>query len=181
MTQQPATVLGSTVHLLTSQKTGRDYRITVALPLGYATSPGEGWPFNRTLEQWPVVYVLDGNQYFGLVTDIIRPMAWCGETTDAIVVGIGYPQADDPIEAFREYFTRRNADLTPVRNEEEEKQMERQHKRPTPSGDAGNFLNFLQSELIPLIEQRYRADPTKRILAGHSYGGLFGAFALLEA
>ena len=33
----------------------------------------------------------------GMVTGIIRAMAWCGSTTDAIVVGIGYTDTDDAI------------------------------------------------------------------------------------
>jgi predicted alpha/beta superfamily hydrolase len=125
--------------------------------------------------------VLDGNWYFGMVTDIVRPMAWCGSTSDAIIAGIGYADDNDPIEAFRESFTRRNADLTPVRDEAEEKSMEAQHKRPTPTGDAGSFLKFIKDELIPMVEKDYRADPSRRILVGHSYGGLFALFALFEA
>ena len=128
-----------------------------------------------------MVYVLDGSWYFGMVTDIIRPMSWCGSTSDAIVVGIGYGEDADPIAAFRESFTRRNADLTPVRDEAEEKSMEERHQRPTPSGDARGFLKFLQDELIPLIEQDYHADPAQRILLGHSYGGLFGLYSMFEA
>jgi predicted alpha/beta superfamily hydrolase len=181
MTTEAVTVLGSELRMIDSKHTGRKYRITISLPLGYASTPGESWPFNDTPAQWPVVYVLDGNWYSGLVTEIIRPMAWCGSTTDAIVVGIGYPEGNNPIEALRESFTRRNADLTPVRDEEVEKSMEAHHKRPTPSGDADNFLQFLKEELIPLVEREYRAAPDKRILVGHSYGGLFGAFAMFEA
>ena len=116
-----------------------------------------------------------------MVTDIIRPMAWCGSTTDAIVVGIGYAEEKDPIEAFRESFTRRDFDLTPIRDEAVEKSMEQAHKRPAPNGDALHFHQFIKEELIPFIEQAYRADPSKRILAGHSYGGLFALFGLFEA
>ncbi|HXV43478.1 MAG TPA: alpha/beta hydrolase-fold protein [Anaerolineae bacterium] len=181
MPLEPATLLASEMRLMESKHTGRKYRITVGLPLGYAQSPAEGWPFNDTPTKWPVVYVLDGNWYFGMVTDIIRPMAWCGSTTDAIVVGIGYVEDNEPIEAFRESFTRRNADLTPVRDKTEEKSMQAKHKRPTPTGDAGNFLKFIKAELIPMVEKEYRADPSQRILVGHSYGGLFGVFAMFEA
>ncbi len=106
-----------------SQHTGRTYRVTIGLPLAYSKSPDEGWPFDATPPKWPVVYLLDGNWYFGMVTDIIRPMAWCGSTSDAIVVGIGYAEDKHPVEAFRESFTRRNADLTPVRDEAEEKSI----------------------------------------------------------
>jgi uncharacterized protein len=180
MPAEPVTVLGSEMHMLDSQYTGRRYRITVSLPLGYSRLPDEGWPFNDTPAKWSTVYVLDGNWYAGMVTDIIRPMSWCGSTTDAIVVGIGYAEDKNPVEAFRESFTRRNADLTPVRDEAEEISMEKAHQRPTPTGDAGNFHKFIRDELIPFIEKTYRADPSKRVLVGHSYGGLFALFGLFE-
>lgn len=185
MTTQPATILASEARTITSRHTGREYLITISLPLGYAAEAGESWPFNRLPEQWPVVYVLDGNWYAAMVTGIIRPMRWCGSTVDAIVVGIGYPEGtgdvSDAVAAFRESFTRRNADLTPVRDGAEEERMEASHGRPTPSGDAANFLKFLQHELIPLVEQEFRADPANRILMGHSYGGLFALYAMFEA
>ncbi len=178
MTAAPAAILASETHTIDSQRTGRTYRITVSLPLGYSPSPGESWPFASPPAHWPVVYVLDGNWYAGMVTGIIRPMSWCGSTSDALVVGIGYPEDQDPVAAFRESFTRRDADLTPVRDPAVQKSMEEAHRRPCPNGDAGNFHQFIQHELIPFIEQNYRADPARRILVGHSYGGLFALFAL---
>jgi predicted alpha/beta superfamily hydrolase len=180
MTPEPATVLGSEMHMIVSEQTGRNYRITISLPLGYSASPGESWPFNNTPEKWPVVYVLDGNWYFGMVTDIIRPMSWCGSTSDAIVVGIGYPEDQNPIEAFRVSFTRRDHDLTPIPDENTRKTMENAHKRPVPNGDAGNFHKFIRDELVPFIEKTYRADPARRVLVGHSYGGLFALFSMFE-
>jgi predicted alpha/beta superfamily hydrolase len=182
MPAQPVTVLGSELHLIDSHSTGRTYRITVSLPLGYAASPDEDWPFNRenTFDQWPVVYVLDGNWYFGLVTDLIRPTRWCGSMTDAIVVGIGYPEGKDPVESFRISFARRDHDLTPIRDEAVEQSMEKSQKRPVPNGDAGNFHKFIRDELIPFVEKTDRADPSRRILLGHSYGGLFGLHGLFE-
>jgi predicted alpha/beta superfamily hydrolase len=176
--REPVTILGSETHLIESKQNGRTYRITVSLPLGYASTPGEDWPFHDAPAQWSTVYVLDGNWYAGMVTDIIRPMSWCGSTTDAIVVGIGYPEDPDPREAFRTSFTRRDHDLTPIRDEAVEKSMSAEHKRPTPNGDAAGFHKFIFDELIPFIEQTYRADPARRILVGHSYGALFGLFSL---
>lgn len=180
MASEPATVLASETHIMPSHHSGRTYRITVSLPLAYSASPGESWPFNNAPAAWPVVYVLDGNWYFGMVTDIIRPMSWCGSTTDAIVVGIGYPEDQDPKEALRVFFTRRNHDLTPVWDEETAQSMEKMFKRPVPNGDALNFHRFIKEELIPFIEQTYRADPARRVLVGHSYGGLFALFGLFE-
>jgi predicted alpha/beta superfamily hydrolase len=46
------------------------------------------------------------------------------------------------------------------------------------SGEGPKFLAFLKSELIPLIEANYRADPARRILGGHSFGGLFTLYAM---
>ncbi len=180
MTAEPVTILGSEMHMMDSHHTGRTYRITVSLPLGYSSAPGEDWPFHSTPPKWPVVYVLDGNWYSSMVTGIIRPMAWCGSTTDAIVVGIGYAEDKDPKEAFRESFIRRDFDLTPIRDEAVEKSMQAAHKRPVPNGDAGNFHQFIKDELIPFVEKTYRADPSRRILVGHSYGGLFALFGLFE-
>src|SRR5689334_2318477 len=106
MTAEAATILATNTHLMNSQQNGRTYRITVSLPLGYSAAPGEAWPFNNAPAQWPTVYVLDGNWYAGMVAGIIRPMCWCGSTTDAIVVGIGYPEDQPVIDAFWESFSR---------------------------------------------------------------------------
>lgn len=181
MPAAPATLLATEMHMMDSRHTGKPYRITISLPFGHSTSPDEGWPFHDQPPKWPVVYVLDGNWYAAMVAGMIRPMAWCGSTSDAIVVGIGYPEGDDVAESFRESFTRRDFDLTPVRDEAVEKSMEAAHKRPAPNGGAGSFLKFLTDELIPFVENGYRADPARRVLVGHSYGGLFALFALLES
>ena len=38
-------------------------------------------------------------------------------------------------------------------------------------GGAAEFQDFLRNELVPEIEERYRADASKRILFGQSWGG----------
>ncbi|MEO0561987.1 MAG: alpha/beta hydrolase-fold protein [Chloroflexota bacterium] len=97
------------------------------------------------------------------------------------MVGVGYPHADAPDDYFRETFTRRDHDLTPTVDASVEAEMTAQHGVPVPNGDAPRFLAFIQQELVPFIESTYRADPARRVLAGHSYGGLFGAYALFAA
>jgi len=47
------------------------------------------------------------------------------------------------------------------------------------SGGAGNFLNFLNRELIPFIEANFRCLPF-RILSGQGLSGLFSLYALLN-
>jgi hypothetical protein len=49
---------------------------------------------------------------------------------------------------------------------------------PIPtSGGADKFLDFMQTELMPEIEKRYRTEPY-RIIVGHSLGGLLVVHAL---
>jgi predicted alpha/beta superfamily hydrolase len=181
MTTKPATIISSEIREMTSKQTGRKYRISIGLPYAYHKSRGSGGPFDKPLEQWPVVYLVDGDLYFGMVTDIVRAMAWCGTTTDAIVIGIGYPQDKDPQEAWRNQYAWRNQDLSPFRDEAIEKADEAWVKRPAPTGGAGHFLNLIQHELIPVIDKDFRTDSKKRILAGHSSGGTFATFALFAA
>lgn len=180
MTTQSATILASQVRMLKSEHTGREYRITISLPYAYHTPEVKDWPFANPPAKWPVVYLLDANWFFGMVTDMTRNMAWCGQTTDAIVIGIGYPEGDDPPESFFGAALRRAIDFTPARDERYEKLNGEWLKRPVQTGDGERFHQFIRNELIPLIEKDLRADPTRRILMGHSLGGLFGAFALLH-
>jgi tetratricopeptide (TPR) repeat protein len=46
------------------------------------------------------------------------------------------------------------------------------------AGGADKFLKFIETELIPEIEKNYRVQPY-RILAGHSFGGLFTIHAMI--
>lgn len=163
---------------LDSRHTGRTYRIRLSLPYAYANP--ETWPFGDKPTQWPVVYLLDANFWFDLVKGIVHSMAWCAGTTDAIVVGIGYPEGEDATQTWMETMARRNADFTPVRNEEREQRMHEMTKRPIKTGEANHFLQFMGDELIPAIERDFQADASRRILAGHSLGGAFAAYALFE-
>lgn len=180
MTAKQATILASQVRMLKSAHTGRKYRITISLPYAYSRSRGVGWPFEDPPVKWPVVYLLDANWYFGMVTDIVRSMAWWGGTIDAVVVGIGYPEAADPQEAWLGVVRGRHMDYLPVRDESTDRWVTEKTRRPTITGDAGRFLQFIKNELIPWIEKEYNAEPSRRILAGHSSGGMFAAYALLE-
>jgi hypothetical protein len=180
MPSKPATIHASLSRLMKSKYSKRKYRISISLPYAYFESSNKAWPFENPLDKWPVVYLIDANWFFGMVTDIVRNMAWFGNITDAIVVGIGYPDHKDPQEALRDTIARRFCDLSPIRDEAVETWMTGFLKRPVLTGDATAFLNFIKHELIPVIEQDFQINPKKRILAGHSLGGTFTAFVLLE-
>lgn len=171
MTYQVAVIEGSEMRVLRSELTGKDYLISVGLPYGYYDEPEK---------KWPVVYHIDGNVYFGMVTDIVRSMAWCGPTSDAVVVGIGYATETQLGDAWDERLDLRYQDLTPVRDEEHEKSRRERTGREAKSGGAGDFLAFINSEIIGVVESSYRVDQIARTLAGHSQGGLFTLFAMFQ-
>ena len=77
---------------------GAPYRIVVATPAGAASAKG-----------YPVIYVVDGNAWTGIISEIIRTNIEFGlksAVEPAVVVGIGYPIGN----AFD--MTRRTLDLT---------------------------------------------------------------------
>lgn len=125
--------------------------------------PGPGWSCNK--KGFPVLYLLDAPSNFQSVVGILRAMSrdeWNSMAPQMIVVGI--PN------------TNRLRDLSPTRvvaapgmNSEALKQ----------SGGGENFSKFLETELFPYIEQRYKTVPC-RILVGHSMGGLFSMYELVN-
>ncbi|WOE74642.1 alpha/beta hydrolase [Alterisphingorhabdus coralli] len=103
---------------------------------------------------YPVLYMLDGRQNMLHAIATMDTLSSLGFAPKMIFVGI--------------VSTNRSRDYTPSVVEGD-----------ANSGGAANFLAFLETELIPSIEQEYRTSD-HRILEGHSFGGLFGAYALME-
>ena len=111
--------------------------------------------YDQTDWTYPVLYVIDGSQNFRHVVGAAEVLGRTGKTPPLIVVGIDCPD--------------RLQDLSPSETEGNPE-----------SGGGGKFLGFLQKELIPYIEANYRAH-SYRILEGHSLGGLFAVYALMES
>jgi predicted alpha/beta superfamily hydrolase len=156
-----ASLPATEVRTITTRTVKQDYRISVALPPSYPSHPEKSYP---------TIYLLDANWYFGMVTEITRAMYFDGHFPETIVVGIGYP-VDEPLEqAIQQVIDLRIRDLTPIKDEAYERGGSRQ------SGGAAEFLKFIQTELIPIIEADYRTNPAVRVLAGHSLGGLFALY-----
>ena len=171
-TSLKATIPATEVRTIKSRSVYQDYRISVALPHSYLSKPRK---------RYPTIYLIDANWYFGMVTDLARSMPFCERFPETIVVGIGYP-VDEPLDAsFKQVCALRDRDLTPVvdRNEEELEAKELKVDR-VRTGGAKKFLQFIKTELIPVIEAEFRASSTDRVLAGHSYGGLFVLYALFH-
>lgn len=127
---------------------GEDRTILVRTPPGYET--------NKLA--YPVLYMTDGDAHIAHTSSTIEFLARNGRMSEMIVVGITN--------------TDRTRDLTPA------KATGLGAAQFPTAGGADNFLKFIETEVIPEIEKRYRVQPY-RVLAGHSFGGLFAVHALI--
>lgn len=141
----------------------RIYRLYVSLPRNYET---------RTAERFPVIYLLDADYSFALTRNFVRHNSDRGLGSEAIVVGIAYPGAEDDRDIYHRMRTR---DYTPSFTLEHGYGPEIQKL----SGGGPAFLQMLADELLPSVDKRYRTDPKRRMLVGNSFGGVFAAYALL--
>jgi predicted alpha/beta superfamily hydrolase len=165
-----ATIPATQVHTLKSSNNNQKYRISVSTPYSYTEKPDM---------LYPVVYVLDANWYFGMVTETARIMTLQG-FPDVITVGIGYP-IDEPLEEnFPEIINCRTRDYTPVFDKKFVENVKEWVNREIEFGGANIFLEFIEEELNPMIESGYRADPSNRTIVGHSLGGLFALYSLFH-
>lgn len=141
-----------------SEVLGEERTILVRLPEGY----------EKTARRYPVLYVLDGEYFFQQAVAAVQFLSELGydrsqrRIPELIVVGI--------VNVDRE------RDYTPTYAPE---QSGGRLSFPT-SGGAGAFQEFLEREVFPLVESRYRAHPD-RALSGWSLGGLFTVHAFLES
>jgi len=109
--------------------------------------------YTTTQDTLPLVLVLDGIWHQSNVANSVRATG-----TRAIIVGIGNNQ-------------RREPDFVPPAFNGQ--------LPGTADGDADHYVAMLRDEILPLLEQRYRIDPARRYLVGHSLGGLLAEYALL--
>ena len=133
---------------------GRGYVIYAFLPESYAAHPER---------RYPVVYVCDGYWDGPLIKAIYGNLVYDKTAPEFILIGFGYPGE------HADYNKLRRWDYTPV--------VEPRFNGGAPdTGHAGEFLDVVERSIIPLVEHEYRADPTYRVLAGSSLGGLFALY-----
>ena len=121
-----------------------------------------------------VVFMCDANAQFPILLNSYAKIYANGAKQNAkavpklsktvLIVGIGY---DSPLA----YDTkRRTRDLTPTASGEEY----------ANGGGAAEFYDFVKDELFPLVDKKYSTAKSDKIYFGHSFGGLFGIYALLR-
>lgn len=96
----------------------------------------------------PTVYLLDGESRFRTLVDVVETLR-----AQVIVVAIGNE-------------AQRNRDYVPAND-------------CTPGGGGhADYLSFIRADLTPFVEATFNADPSRRVLLGHSHGGSFVLYAL---
>lgn len=129
------------------------YNLYVLLPPSYRDT-------NRA---FPVVYLLDAQWDFPLVSGLIEDQRSDRTMPEVILVGItwGGPSPD--------YDDSRQRDLTPTK-----------WGIFPHTGNGPGFLAFLRDQLIPFVDSAYRTNKSDRILMGNSLGGLFTLYTLFH-
>jgi len=150
----PLSLPDTEVRSLKSTITGREYDLYIRFPASYDENAGQ---------KYPVLYSLDGQWDFKMLDSIYGGLYYDGFVPEMLIVGITYSGED------ADYGALRAMDYTPA-----------QDQTIGGSGGARRFQRCLKEEIIPFIEQEYRADPEQRVLMGHSFGGTFTLYSLFS-
>lgn len=110
----------------------------------------------NTSKKYATLYVLDGDENFDYVSNNCQEISADYNASNCIVVAIGY--GND-----------RSYDYTPT-------------KADHNGGGAEAFMHFINDELIPKMQNDFGADTSRdsRVILGHSFGGLFAAYAFTK-
>lgn len=137
---------------------GHRYVLYIGLPAAYSTEP------TRT---FPTLYFPDAYWDFTQFLTSVGNLRVDQAVPDMLLVGIGYAGESPDVNALRAL------DLTPGVDSFFDPTGQR-------TGRADEFLSVIANEIIPFVQREYRADPTFRVLAGNSFGGLFTTYAAFE-
>lgn len=150
----PFEVPRSDVVAVTDSVSGRVYELYVRTPLGYDFNAPRGYP---------VIYLNDGPYTFLVAAGVAHLPMNAGVMEKAIIVGISHAIGENGMDS-------RVRDFTPTRDAGWTRE----------TGGAAAYADYLENGVIAVIEERYNADPARRILSGQSLGGSFGAWMLLS-
>tara|TARA_R110002020_G_scaffold419518_2_gene628709 strand:+ start:546 stop:1787 length:1242 start_codon:yes stop_codon:yes gene_type:complete len=125
--------------------------IYVQIPESYDLDKGQ---------KYPVAYLLDGEVFLPTLSTV-QDFYSGGFTPEMVLIGISNSQ-----HRTRDLTTSTITSKYGMSFNEE-------------NGKAADFLKFIEEELIPYVESKYPVT-SYRTLIGHSYGGLFTLYSLLN-
>lgn len=114
----------------------------------------EGYEKNKY--RYPVLLMTDSQQNIKHTMGAVDVLSRTGDMPPVIIVGLASKD--------------RMLDFTPSQDKKDANNK---------SGGGEKFVQFIKQELLPYIEGKYRTHPF-RILAGHSLGGLFAGYVLMQ-
>jgi len=151
--QESDQIVIGTKHSMHSSILDEERSYWISLPDSYNDA-------SASYKNYPVLVLLDGNLHFKSISGMVNYMSSdryrSYKIPEMIVVGI--------------VNVDRRRDYTPDKIVT---------TRKNNSGGGEKFLSFLEKELLPLIDQKYRTD-RYRILYGHSLGGLLTTHAYMK-
>ena len=153
ISQDAANIEIGTKHKLHSHILNEDREYWISLPESYNSQ-------ESFYKKYPVLVVLDGNVHFEVVAGMVNYMSSDSKRSmripEMIVVAI------QNVDRRRDYTPDKIVTT-----------------RQNSSGGGKQFLSFLEDELIPELDEKYRTEPY-RILFGHSLGGLLTTYAYMN-
>jgi predicted alpha/beta superfamily hydrolase len=151
----PATLEGTRQFDFKSTVNGHTYRVKIAVPRTAAPTSG-----------FPIIYVLDGDAFFGTFAEAVRQRAAVRELQPAVVVGITYPREDTA-------QLRRMYDLSPAQLADDEKAAVKELPADAEFAGADAFYEVIRREIMPRVAKEAHVDGGKSALFGWSLGGLY--------
>jgi predicted alpha/beta superfamily hydrolase len=137
-----------------SKELGEKRILNIYLPEGYQED---------TKSTYPVIYLLDGSadEDFIHVAGLIQfnNFSWIDRVPKSIIVGI--------------------ANIDRKRDFTYPTTIEKDQKKYPSSGKSNKFISFIETELQPYINQKFRTNDSKMII-GQSLGGLLATEILLK-
>jgi len=145
----------------------RKYKLLITLPPKYEKE-----------KRYKVLYYLDAWWLSELVKGSYGINYIANEIEEVILVGISSVGDED------EWNKQRNMDYTPSAYDQEKMKVTMQggnvELNDRTTGGAEKFMCFLKEEIFKYVESEYKIEKETRGLLGHSFGGLFGCYSLIN-
>ncbi|MBI9051668.1 MAG: alpha/beta hydrolase [Anaerolineaceae bacterium] len=152
-----------------SPEIGDKFVVRVSVPASYEMAADA---------KYPLLVVLDGDAAMGLARTTLdyinlgNNFGLGKNVPDMIVVGIGYERGAIP------WLFTRVRDFT--QTVDETFNYNNPNFKIPASGGAAKFYDFLVNTIMPTVRANFRVDESMAMLAGHSMGGLFAMYAMLQ-
>ena len=110
-------------------------------------------------KRFPTLFIMDADNHFELLAQYADYLSRPDVLAIPKIIVVGIANTD------------RRRDLTPTKSILDYAGEPDSSNILKPGGGNENFLQFINTELIPTIDKNYKTEPYK-IFAGHSFGGL---------